>query len=220
MYHHIDVSEFGSRYYVSPRDFDEQLTLLADWGYTPITTAFLVQAIQSGRELPPRPVIITFDDGNVDNYKNAFPLMKKHGFVGVLYVVGNYLDAENYLTGAQIREMLASGWELGSHTMNHADLLAAQPEQREFEIYYSRIFLEEQFNVSVSTLAYPGGKYDYGVTNAVYRAGYVAGMGLGNTSTQCLCDLYALHRIAVLGGYRLEDFAALLPWGERFVTIH
>lgn len=220
MYHHIAISRYSSQYYVSPQQFNEQLTLLADWGYTAITTSMLVQAINSGGELPQRPIIITFDDGNVDNYTKAFPIMKEHGFTGVLYIVGNYIDADYYMTSWQIQEMLASGWELGSHTMNHLALVKAQPEQRMYEIRTSRTFLEDKFNIVVTTFSYPEGEYDCGVMNAVYEAGYESGMGLGDSSSQCLFGLYAMHRLSVRGGYNIEEFAALLPWRENFIPLH
>ncbi len=87
LFHHIAVSPVGSRYYVPPETFDSELKLLHDWGYTTITTSKLVQAITQGASLPPRPLLLTFDDGNEDIYTNAFPILQKYGFTGVLYVV-------------------------------------------------------------------------------------------------------------------------------------
>jgi len=215
LYHHIDVSQPGSQYYVSPDVFDEQLKLLSDWGCITITTDILVKAITDGAQLPPCPFIITFDDGNLDNYTNAYPIMKKYGFIGVVYVVQNYIDADRYMTSEQIHELLAAGWELGSHTMNHVNLVAARPEQRLYEIHKSKISLEQKFGVRVTTLAYPFGEYDCGVMDAAYSFGYIAAMGLGSSSTQCHFELYALHRRVVRGGLALDDFASLLPWQEQ-----
>jgi peptidoglycan/xylan/chitin deacetylase (PgdA/CDA1 family) len=216
LYHHIDTSPINSQYYVSPDAFEEQLSLLSEWGCTTITTDMLVSAIESGKELPPCPVIITFDDGNLDNYTNAFPIMKKYGFVGVIYVVGNYINADRYMTSGQIRELLATGWELGSHTMNHIDLTTSPPEQRLYEISVSKQHLEREFSVTISTLAYPFGAYDCGIMDTAFSSGYRAAMGLGNNSSQCHFELYALHRLAVRSGLGLDNFAALLPWYDKF----
>lgn len=210
LYHHIETSPIDSQYYVSPEAFEEQLSLLAQWGCTTITTDMLVSAIEDGKMLPPCPIIITFDDGNLDNYTNAFPLMKKYGFIGVIYVVGNYIDADAYMTGGQIRELLAAGWELGSHTMNHVSLTTASPQQRMYEISASKKYLEQEFAVTVSTLAYPFGAYDSGIMDAAYSSGYRSAVALGNTSSQNQFDLYSLHRLAVRGGLGLDRFAAVL----------
>ncbi len=70
----LATSPIDSRYYVPPDKFDDEMKLLHDWGYTTITTSMLVQAITKGALLPPRPIIITFDDSWASQYTNAFPL--------------------------------------------------------------------------------------------------------------------------------------------------
>lgn len=104
LYHRIDVSPINSRYYVPPQKFEEQMKLLHDWGYTSIAASMLIRAITEGAELPPRPFLLNIDDGNLDNYTNAFPIMQKYGFTGALYLVSNYVGAENYMSVEQVLE--------------------------------------------------------------------------------------------------------------------
>lgn len=78
LYHHIADSTISNRYYVSPQKFETQMKLLHDWGYVSITTEMLIRAITEGEELPPRPFLLTIDDGNLDNYLNAFPIAQKY----------------------------------------------------------------------------------------------------------------------------------------------
>lgn len=212
MYHHVGISPVQSKYYVSPDKFAEQMWLLHVWGYTSITTSMLAEAIREGTELPPRPVLITFDDGNLDNYTNAFPLMQKYRFTGVLYIVGNYIGVENYLNADQIKEMAGAGWEIGSHTMNHHDLTKLTVQQKEFEIAGSREFLEQKLRVPILTIAYPFGLSSCGIMDSVYFAGYIAAMGLGYTNNQCTEHLYSLYRHGVMGPYDLRKFSSFLPW--------
>src|SRR5215208_3396144 len=80
LYHHVATSDTDHRYYVSPEQFEQEIKALSDWGYSTITVRMLVQAISSGCELPPHPIMITFDDGHLDIYANAFPIMQKYGF--------------------------------------------------------------------------------------------------------------------------------------------
>src|SRR5215216_1840487 len=68
LYHHVGTSDTDHRYYVSPEEFEQEIKALRDWGYTTISLKMLVQTIISGCELPPHPIMITFDDGNMDTY--------------------------------------------------------------------------------------------------------------------------------------------------------
>ena len=78
-------------YYVSPEAFDRQMNLLYQWGYRTISVELLARAIQEGAELPPKPIILTFDDGSETTYMNALPIMQRYGFTGASYIVYNYV---------------------------------------------------------------------------------------------------------------------------------
>lgn len=217
LYHRIAVSptdgvNYKSPYYVKPELFEEEMKLLHNWGYQTIAAETLVKAIKEGAELPPRPILITFDDGHLDNYTTAFPIMQKYGFTGVLYIVGNYLGAENYMNAEQIKEMAAAGWEVGSHSMSHADLPSLEPQRQRYEIVESRNFLEEKLGVRVRTIAYPFGSSNSGVIDYAIFAGYTGGMGLGFTHDQGTGNLYNLQRRDIKGTYDIKQFAAFLPW--------
>lgn len=212
LYHRIDESSTESQYYVSPDEFEEQMKLLHDWGYTTITTELLVQAINEGANLPPRPIILTFDDGHLNNYTTAYPIMKKYGFSGALYIVGEYMGAPNYMNADQIREMAQDGWEVGSHSMNHLDLTSLDRGQQQYEIIESRKFLESELGIPIQTFAYPFGVYDQTIINLTYSAGYIAAVGTGYTYSQGTSNLLALQRRGVNGTRDIIAFASVLPW--------
>ncbi len=212
LYHRIDVSPINSRYYVPPEKFEQEMKLLHDWEYTTITTEMMVKAITAGADLPPRPIIITFDDGHLNNYTAAFPIMQKYGFTGVLYIVGNYMGADQFMNADQIKEMAAAGWEVGSHTMNHADLTLLEPQKQRHEIVESREFLERQLGIPINTIAYPYGITNPEVIDYAYFAGYMAGMSLGSTYDQGAYNLFNLQRRDIKGTYDLIQFAQFLPW--------
>jgi len=212
LYHRIAVSPIDSQYYVSPDKFEDQMKLLRDWEYTVIPIELLVKAIKEGAELPPRPVIITFDDGDISVYETAFPIMQKYGLTGVAYIVGNYMDTEGYMTAEQIKELAAAGWEIGSHSRSHRDLTKLRiPVQRQ-EIYQARRDLEQATGVQASTFAYPFGKMNDSAGSQVHAAGYIAAMGLGFTSDQGKSNLFWLQRRDVKGTYDIKQFAFFLPW--------
>ncbi len=219
MYHHIAISPVDSMFYVPPAKFEEEIKLLHDWNYTPITTSMLVQAITQGASLPPRPVIITFDDSWGSQYTNAFPIMKKYGFTGVLYTVVAYinkpsgLDADpNYLTVEQLKEMAAAGWEIGSHTETHPDLLADATALR-YEIVQSRKDLQDLLGVPVLTFAYPFGDAGSAAVDYVHFAGYIAAMGAtGFAADQGQGNLFLLQREEIRGAEDAKTFIRFLPW--------
>jgi len=212
LYHHIAVSPVGSRYYVPPDKFEDEIRLLHDWGYAAITTSDLVRAITKGAALPPRPVLITFDDGNEDNYTTAFPIMQKYGFTGVLYIVVQYMNLPNYLTAAQIQEMAAAGWEVGSHSETHRNL-PTSPDAMRYEIVQSRKDLENRLGVPVLTFAYPFGAEDGAAGDYTHFAGYIAAMGAsGYTWDQGKGNLFVLQRCEIKGSDDGKSFTRFLPW--------
>lgn len=214
MYHHVDPEQSGSnRYNTSPEVFAAQMQALDDWGYTTITASQLVTAITQGAPLPPRPIVITFDDGHYSVYKYAFPIMQEHGFVGVTYVVANRLKSYGFTGPTQLEEMISAGWEVGSHSYSHLDLTQNHNEIFN-EISNSRVILSEALSQDVVTFAYPYGAADNSVRARIGKWGYLAAMGLGTSYTHSRNTLYYLARIEIQNGYDLEKFASLLPWSS------
>jgi peptidoglycan/xylan/chitin deacetylase (PgdA/CDA1 family) len=214
LYHHIGFSLQGdTTYYVSPDTFDKQMNLLYQWGYKTISVELLVRAIKEGAELPPKPIVLTFDDGSETIYENALPVLQRYRFTGVSYIVYNYIGIRNYMTVDQIRAVYAAGWEIGSHSLSHADL-TAHPELQMDEIVQSRRQLEALLGLPILTFAYPFGTYNSDSLHYVHQAGYIAAMGLGNESQQGNKNLFYLYRQAISGSEDLKIFALHLPWRE------
>jgi peptidoglycan/xylan/chitin deacetylase (PgdA/CDA1 family) len=173
----------------------------------------LIDAINNGASLPPRPFLLTIDDGNLDNYTNAFPIMQKYGFTGVLYLVGNYIGAKDYMTVDQILEMHNAGWEVGSHSMNHLDLTKLEPDAMRYEIVESRETLEEELGIPVLTFAYPFGLYNDAAVDYIKFAGYIGAMGAsGYSPSQGEWNLYDLQRVEIKGSEDAKTFTRFLPW--------
>jgi len=184
---------------------------LRDWGYTSITISDLANVLINGGELPSRPVIITFDDGNLDIFQNAFPIMHEFGFVGTTFIIANALQSKYYVNAEQLKEMAADGWEIGSHSMTHKDL-TTDHSIANYEMRQSQLTLEEAIGVLVSSFAYPYGKTDEFVSTKVSEYGYTAGVGLGMSHQYSLSTLFYLNRREVQGDYNMAEFEALLPW--------
>jgi peptidoglycan/xylan/chitin deacetylase (PgdA/CDA1 family) len=211
LYHHVSDANAGNRYYLSPQVFRAQLQALRDWGYTSITVSQMVSVLINGGELPARPVVITFDDGNIDIYQNAFPIMQELGFVGTFYIVGNRLQSKYYVNAEQLQEMTKAGWEIGCHGMSHIDLTKDHSVVG-YEMATSRSVLEDALGVPIQTFAYPYGVIDDFVTTKVSEYRYLAGMGLGTSWEHTWGSIFYLSRIEVQSSYDMVKFASLLPW--------
>ena len=214
LYHHVSDASMGSRYFVSVDKFRAQMQALHDLGYTTITPSYLIDVLRSGGEMPLRPVIITFDDGNLDIYENAFPVMRELGFVGAFYLVGDRLLANNYVHQEHILEMVDTGWEIGSHSMTHKDLTLDTDTIR-FEVLQSRLLLKEATGEEINTFAYAYGKTDGFISGKVSEYGYRGAMGLGMSWEHSLGSLFYLNRREVQGDYDLAAFENLLPWSDE-----
>lgn len=213
LYHHIAVRQSENVYYISPNTFQQQMHLLHQWGYKTISVELLVTAIKQGVDLPPKPVIITFDDGSQTVYTNALPIMQRYDFSGTAYIVYNYVGTRNYMKSEEIRELYASGWEIGSHSLSHADLTERSDRQRQ-EIVESRRRLQALLGVPVLSFSYPFGAYDEESVQYAHYTGYLAALGLGNQTLQGSKNLFYLYRQPVQGSDDLRTFALLLPWRE------
>jgi peptidoglycan/xylan/chitin deacetylase (PgdA/CDA1 family) len=211
LYHHIGISHSDSPYYISTYDFEQQMYLLHQWGYQTISVELLVRAITQGAELPPKPIILTFDDGSETVVTTALPILQKYNFTGTAYIVHNYIGITNYMNADQIRELYAKGWEVGSHSTSHESLTERIDRQRD-EIIESRRKLEQRLGIPILTFAYPFGAYDEDSVYYARLAGYIAAMGLGESAIQGSKNLFYLYRKDINGSSDLQSFAASLPW--------
>ena len=206
LYHHVRGEKSTSRYQVALPDFKLQMEALHEMGYQTIPLPQFLDALDNGSPLPDNAIIITFDDGHLSVYENAFPIMKSFGFTGVFYIVANRIhDIPDFVNFAMLQEMMGAGWEIGSHSYTHSDLtlnhgLAYQ------EIARSKVDLEKALQTNVQTFAYPFGAFDSFLGRKVQEYGYQAGMGLGTSQHHTRDMKYYLNRIEIYGDLSLSDF--------------
>lgn len=118
-------------------------------------------------ECSPR-VCFTFDDGTADLYSQAFPTLAAKGVVGTAYIVSDNIGG-SYVTGAQLAEMEAAGWEIGSHTKTHPYMDALTEAQARAEMADSKATLEG-LGLTVRSLGAPYRKW--GTDLASWAADY------------------------------------------------
>ncbi|MBQ3971791.1 MAG: polysaccharide deacetylase family protein, partial [Selenomonadaceae bacterium] len=117
-YHKVDDLDISLS--VRPKDFDDQMRYLKENGYHTITPDEFYESLAGNFELPENPVLITFDDGYEDNYRNAYPILRKYDFKATIFVISSFLGTkEHYFTWDQAREMAENGISIQSHTVDH-----------------------------------------------------------------------------------------------------
>jgi len=191
MYHKIPDAPLASKHqiFVTKENFAKHLAYFKAHDFTPITFSDY-QAFASGRRplagFPRRPIILTFDDGYTDNYTNLLPLMRQYGYRGVLYLLGdfdiryNQWDADfdptepraDIMDRVQKQAFVAAGWEIGAHTMSHAQLPELSAAAALAEMRDSKAALEEALNTEIVSFAYPYGALNEEVKALAQQAGF------------------------------------------------
>ena len=200
-YHKVDTLNHALS--VSSQEFEEQMEYLYKNQYTTITPDQLMSYLKHGKELPAKPIMITFDDGYLDNYTNAYPIMKKYGFTATIFIVTNQVGIDpNFMTWDQIREMQQNGIVFGSHTVHHKSLTSLKKEQIISELTQSRADIAEQLGSQPKYFAYPTGTYNSDIEEMVRLAGYKAAFTINYGQVGPDSDLYALERIPIFKGQK------------------
>ncbi len=210
MYHEIGPAPPDNPYpelFVSFGEFKDQLRWLDDNGYEPVTLEALELGWRGKARLPEKPVVISFDDGLRGQYDRALPKLEKRGWPAVLFLKVDALT-QGELTEEMVEEMLAAGWELGSHTITHADLAAANASQLVEELEGSRRELRKRFGVPVDFFCYPAGSYDDEAVAAVEAAGYRGAVTVEPGFAEPGGDPFLMPRIRVAGGAGSGGLAA------------
>ena len=209
MYHGVDDNVWGnSSLFVVPSNFEQQMDYLSQNGYT---TLFLSE-IGSATNYE-KPVIITFDDGYLDMYTIAYPIMKARGIKSNMYIITSWLDGEVYMTPQMVKELSDSGLvEIGSHTLNHVHLNSLSYEEQEKELVESKQYLENLIGKEVITIAYPYGQRNIDTLNIAknyYRFAVTTEGGANYSKTYAGSSLL-LKRYNMQRGTGFETFKSFV----------
>jgi len=206
-YHHIDtLPNSNSRdYYVSPKMFDEQMKYLSDKNYRSLTPKEFYDQLKTGKNPTHKSVMITFDDGNVDNYKNAYPILLKYGFVGVFYVPSN----KRGMTNSQLQEMANHGMIIDPHGKTHMMLSKVTDSGTLYqELVASKINLQNVTGQISNSFCYPGCEYNGYVTSMLASNGYLLAFSCGKSIDHKLGSRLVLSRMHVYND--MQDFKSIL----------
>jgi peptidoglycan/xylan/chitin deacetylase (PgdA/CDA1 family) len=200
MYHQVGRFQSPKAHragYCHVRRFRAQMAYLRAFRYNVISLDQALDGLFNGGELPPRSVVLTFDDGYRNFRDHAFPVLRRHGFPATVFVVADLVGkSAEWLEGDRerpplmgpetLREVQGGGVTLGSHTSTHPRLSRLPEAERREQIFRSKAVLEDMLQNEVRHFCYPYGDYAPGIPDLVKSAGYASGLtcirGAANTA--------------------------------------
>ena len=206
-YHSVDDS--GSLISTSVAEFEKQMALLARWGYRTIPLGELCDRLRSGRFLPRKSVVLTFDDGDRNNHEKASPILERHGFAATVFIVtrsmGGGIDWTRtddvpdlkLLTWDDAKAMLDLGWEVEGHSETHPNLRRLDPARVREELGQSKREMEARLARPVTLLAYPYGEHTPQIERVVEELGYLGAVTIEMGMVRPGDAVFRLKRMSV-----------------------
>ncbi len=182
-YHKLGRCPRGARWpklYVEETLFARQLRELREAGFRTIPLKQVMEVWDNPRQR----LVLTFDDGFCNAAKQAMPVLAANGFCAIQFLVADLLGranewerkdgetTERLMDEAQVRDWLAAGHAIGSHSCTHPHLTRISLAEARREIADSKKALEDRFGVAVEHFCYPYGDWNEAVRDAVAEAGY------------------------------------------------
>ena len=208
-YHSVDENA-ENEVTITPKMLEKQLDYIKDNNYITITMSELYDYLVNKQPIPKKSILITFDDGYMNNYTEAFPLLKERNMKATIFCVGNSLDGSYYLSKDAIKEMSDYGIDIESHTVNHLHLNTLSYDEQLAEMKASKNILESITGKDVLSIAYPFGDFNDDSIKAAKEAGYklafTTHLGLSDRDD----DIYTLDRIYISSNYDMDTFEELI----------
>ncbi len=198
MYHHVGSLTEKSSLNVSVETFERQMEFLKVHRYEVISLLEFLDGLKNHKSFSFKTVVITFDDGNLDNIENAFPVLKKMHFPATIFMITDNINQPGWLSEEDLRILDQSGISIGSHTVHHAYLPDLEPDQITFELRESKRRLEEVLGHPVKLLCYPAGGFNPDVKMLAQKLEYSGAVTTNRGKTPL--DPYALRRVKITEG--------------------
>jgi peptidoglycan/xylan/chitin deacetylase (PgdA/CDA1 family) len=200
-YHHIreglpGQSETFKSYSVTPSQFAEQMKVLKDSGYESILPDQLYNYLVHNGPLPPKPVMLTFDDTDEEQFTIGAKEMKKNGFKGVFFVMTVSINRPRYMTKEQLKELANDGNAVESHTWDHHMVTKYKGEDWNIQLIKPRKTIEDITGKTANYFAYPFGLWNKAVFPELEKAGFKMAFSL-STKRDSTQPLYTVRRMIV-----------------------
>ncbi len=217
MYHYISQPPADADIYrvdlsVTPDNFRQQLAWLRDNGYTAIDYYDLSTAIVGMAELPEKPVLLTFDDGYLDNYTAAYPLLQEYGYKATFFIVTDFVDLgrEGYMTWPMIEELSRAGHRIESHSRTHPDLRDKDRDGLIWEMLGSQQTIAAHIGYPPRYFCYPGGDYNEETIQILRELEFWGAATTANDTWHGFNERFEWGRLRIRNDTTLQEFANVL----------
>jgi peptidoglycan/xylan/chitin deacetylase (PgdA/CDA1 family) len=190
----------GRPYIVPVAVFREQMKVLADSGYHTILPDQLVEYLETGKALPSKPVMITFDDTRLDQYTAALPALDQHGFKGAFFIMTVSLGRPGYMSKEQVKDLSDRGHTIGSHTWDHKNVKKYVDEDWPVQVEKPSKQLQTITGKPVEYFAYPFGLWNKQAIAGLKRFHFKAVFQLADNRDE-QDPMYSVRRIIVPGSW-------------------
>ncbi len=212
MYHYVDdepppAGKYADGLTVRTPDFVDEMDYLVENGYHTVTLADAYLAMAGLKTLPEKAVALTFDDGGLDNYTVAFPILVERGLTGTFFVITKTVGAQGQMDWDQLREMADAGMAVQSHSYSHPGLPGVSDERLRSELVDSRETIAQQVGRPVYVFCYPSGEYDERVIEATRSAGYVMAVATDDGDSLGPGSVFEITRTRIQPYLALASFA-------------
>ncbi len=198
MYHSIGPGAENSRLIVTPESFERQMRFLKKGNYQILSMDEYVALLKENKKPDKRSVVITFDDGYLDNYTNAYPILKKYKIPATISVVPSWVGRPDIMSWEQIKELNDEGLiEIVSHSLSHRPLDTLNKGLIIEELRQSKRILEEKLKTDIDYFCYPCGSFTSFVKELAKFYGYKAALATHPDARIDLNDIYAIRRIRI-----------------------
>ena len=218
MYHDI-LPEKEVFFDVTIEELKQHFQLIQDLGLTPISLGQLVDHLYLGTPLPPKPIVLTFDDGYEGHYTYVYPLLKDYNYPATFSIFTDKVDGKivgrSTVTWAELEEMAADPLvTIAAHSLSHPpNLTEVPPTQMQQEVQNSKRRLEEKLGIPIHYFTYPEGHYNETVAEAVTQAGYHAALTMDDWNEGYAGNSKSLLAIDRFGQSRLAEIAPTASGG-------
>ena len=197
-YHSLDPQRFQNKLAISPSLFRKQMLFLKSRGFRSVSLEVCARKRWCEGFLD-RSVALTFDDGYLDNYKEAFPVLKELGLAASFFVTSDDVGKEGFMTWEMLREMAATpGIEIGSHGLDHKTLPELPEKEAWISLVASKKVLEEKLGREIKAISYPCGSFSGKILEMVRGAGYHYGCAASHVhDRKYIGNPYLLRRIKI-----------------------
>ena len=206
LYYHSIQKNGENELMMNPELFRSQMQWLKDNNYTSLTLEELYNYIKFNTPVPEKSVVITLDDGYVDNYTNAMPIINEFDFDATIFMVSDFINNPNFLTENQLKELEKNKITIESHTVNHLNLANISREKQKEELEESKKHLGSLLNKSVDYIAYPYGSYTDDTKDIAVETGYKMGFSTNSGWASGNSDLFSIPRVYMSDFYDMNEF--------------